>query len=87
MRHAALLLLLLVMLPLAAAAQEPAPVPAPPITEEDRRAAFPDVHGHTVHDGVICNAVLFDQRVAVHSRRARAALGQPVVVRRDRNRL
>lgn len=59
MRHAALVFLQLVMLPLAAAAQEPAPVP--PITEEDRRAAFPDVHGHTVHDGVMQYQVLFDQ--------------------------
>ena len=43
----------------AAAAQEPAPVP--PVTDEDRRAAFPDVDGHTVHDGVMHYQVLFDQ--------------------------
>ena len=48
MMRAGLLTFLLVSLPLAAAAQEAAAVP--PITDEDRRAAFPDVHGHTVHD-------------------------------------
>jgi copper resistance protein B len=34
----------------------------PPITEEDRRAAFPqDVEGHAVHDRAINSYLLFDQ--------------------------
>lgn len=33
----------------------------PPITEEDRKAAFPDVEGHTVHDRALNYFVLFDQ--------------------------
>lgn len=39
--------------------QKPAPVP--PVTEEDRRAAFPNVDGHSVHDTAIHYFVLFDQ--------------------------
>jgi copper resistance protein B len=37
------------------------PSSAPPLTDEDRRAAFPDVHGHAVHDTSINWFVLFDQ--------------------------
>jgi copper resistance protein B len=33
----------------------------PPVTDEDRRAAFPDVEGHTVHDRALNYFVLFDQ--------------------------
>jgi copper resistance protein B len=33
----------------------------PPVTEADRKAAFPDVQGHTVHDSAINYFVLFDQ--------------------------
>ena len=33
----------------------------PPVTDEDRRAAFPDVQGHTVHDRAVHAFVLFDQ--------------------------
>lgn len=33
----------------------------PPVTEADRKAAFPDVQGHTVHDTSINYFVLFDQ--------------------------
>jgi copper resistance protein B len=46
--------------------QDPAP-PAqlppyiPPLTDEDRRVAFPDVAGHAVHDNAINYFVLFDQ--------------------------
>jgi len=40
---------------------EPA-TPIPPLTDDDRAAAFPqDLHGHTVHDGAINHYVLFDQ--------------------------
>jgi copper resistance protein B len=33
----------------------------PPLTDEDRRAAFPDVEGHGVHDSANNYFVLFDQ--------------------------
>jgi copper resistance protein B len=33
----------------------------PPITDEDRRAAFPDVAGHAVHDNAVHSFVLLDQ--------------------------
>ena len=33
----------------------------PRLTDEDRKAAFPDVHGHTVHDNAMNYFVLFDQ--------------------------
>jgi copper resistance protein B len=39
----------------------PLPPCIPPITDEDRRVAFPDVTGHTVHDNAINYFVLFDQ--------------------------
>lgn len=43
--------------------QEPSDRPPgiPPITDEDRAAAFPDAHGHTVHDNAVNYLVLFDQ--------------------------
>jgi copper resistance protein B len=44
--------------------QDPAtPLPpfVPPVTDADRRAAFPDVQGHTVHDMSVNYFVLFDQ--------------------------
>jgi copper resistance protein B len=33
----------------------------PPLTDADRAAAFPDVHGHTVHDDAVHYLVLFDR--------------------------
>lgn len=43
------------------ASGEPA-TPIPPLSAEDRAAAFPqDLHGHTVHDRAINHYVLFDQ--------------------------
>ena len=44
-------------------AQPPKTPPAgvPPLTDEDRRAAFPDVEGHTVHDRAINYFVRFDR--------------------------
>lgn len=48
----------------APAATEPsAPTPAsmPPITDEDRKAAFPEVHDHAVHGESTHAYVLFDQ--------------------------
>ncbi len=59
MSRVLLLASFLVLLPVLGLAQAPAPVP--PVTEEDRRAAFPEVHGHTVHDGAFNYLVLFDQ--------------------------
>ena len=49
----------LVVMPSMARAQEAAPVPE--VTDADRQAAFPDVHGHTVHDRAVTFKVLFDQ--------------------------
>ena len=37
------------------------PVAAPPISEADRAAAFPDVEGHSVHDSAVNYFMLFDQ--------------------------
>ena len=45
--------------PPAAPAQLPPSVP--PVTDEDRRAAFPDVDGHSARDNAINYFVLFDQ--------------------------
>ncbi|MCC7240847.1 MAG: copper resistance protein B [Acidobacteria bacterium] len=44
-------------------AGEAGPLPPfiPPVTDADRQAAFPDVHGHTVHDNAVNYFVLFDQ--------------------------
>jgi copper resistance protein B len=47
------------LLPALAAAQDPQPVP--PVTDADREAAFPDVHGHTVHDTAFTYKILIDQ--------------------------
>ena len=33
----------------------------PPVTDEDRKAAFPDVEGHAVHDKALNYFILFDQ--------------------------
>ena len=41
--------------------QKEYPEGIPPITDEDRKAAFPEVDGHTVHDRAIHYFVLFDQ--------------------------
>jgi copper resistance protein B len=45
----------------AAATQAPLPPFIPPLTDEDRRAAFPDLPGHAVHDSALRYFVLFDQ--------------------------
>jgi copper resistance protein B len=44
-----------------AAGQAPA-TSLPPVTDADRQAAFPDLHGqHTVHDSAVFTYVVFDQ--------------------------
>lgn len=41
---------------------QPPPTGLPPVTDEDRKAAFPELHGqHTVHDDAVFSYVLFDQ--------------------------
>ncbi len=41
---------------------QPPPTGLPPITDEDRKAAFPELNGqHTVHDDAVFTYVLFDQ--------------------------
>ena len=40
---------------------EPLPPFIPPITDDDRKAAFPNVEGHAVHDNAVNYFVLFDQ--------------------------
>jgi len=46
-----------------ASAPEPSALPPfiPPLTDADRAAAFPDVHGHMVHDDVVRAFVLADE--------------------------
>src|SRR5581483_12518954 len=43
--------------------QAPTELPSfiPPVTDEERKAAFPDVQGHTVHDNGMNYFVLLDQ--------------------------
>ena len=41
---------------------QPPPTGLPPITDEDRKSAFPELNGqHTVHDDAVFTYVLFDQ--------------------------
>ena len=49
--------------PATGSAQKPGELPPfiPPVTEETRKAAFPDVEGHAVHDRAMSYYVLFDQ--------------------------
>jgi copper resistance protein B len=49
--------------PAAEPAKKPGELPPfiPPVTEEARKAAFPDVDGHAVHDRALRYYVLFDQ--------------------------
>ncbi len=60
---ARLALALVLLAPLCARAQTAEPLPAfiPPVTDADREAAFPDVHGHPAHDTSVNYFVLFDQ--------------------------
>jgi copper resistance protein B len=65
-RRAAIAVAAVLSVAVPAAAQTEAPkqeLPAfiPPITDADRKVAFPDVDGHAVHDGALTYFVLFDQ--------------------------
>ena len=62
-RAAGLALVLVLMTPRHVPAQSAEPLPAfiPPLTDADREAAFPDVHGHPAHDTSVNYFVLFDQ--------------------------
>jgi copper resistance protein B len=55
----ALICVVALSVPALALAQDPSPVP--PVTDTDREAAFPDVHGHTVHDTSLNYKILIDQ--------------------------
>ena len=50
-------------IPAAAQGERPNDLPPfiPPITDDDRKAAFPDVEGHAVHDQAVNYFVLLDQ--------------------------
>ena len=50
-------------IPPASGAEQTQPLPPfiPPVTDEDRKAAFPDVEGHAVHDRALTYFVLIDQ--------------------------
>jgi copper resistance protein B len=70
------------------AAAAPLPPFIPPLTDADRQAAFPDVHGHTVHDNAVGYFVLFDQLEWQFGRGADAfSWDTKGWVGRDRNRL
>ena len=43
------------------AAETASSSPIPPVTADDRAAAFPEVEGHAVHDNIVNYYVLFDQ--------------------------
>ncbi len=59
----------------------------PPITDEDRAAAFPDVHGHTVHDNAVNYFVLFDQlEFQTGSSESRVSWDNKGWIGRDRDR-
>lgn len=47
--------------PTAGAQNRELPPFIPPITDADRKAAFPDVQGHSVHDRTLSSYFLFDQ--------------------------
>jgi uncharacterized protein involved in copper resistance len=71
-------------------AKKPGELPPfiPPVTEETRKAAFPDVEGHAVHDRTVSYYVLFDQLEwqAVESGNG-ASIDSRGWIGRDRDRL
>ena len=82
MRRAGLLTCCSASLPLAAAAQD-AVAGARRSPTRIAQAAFPDVHGHTVHDRAInYHGTVRSTGVAIHPRRTRPAMGHEQLVRR-----
>jgi copper resistance protein B len=63
------------------------PPAIPPLTDADRRAAFPDVKGHAVHDEAVHAFVLFDQLEWQGSEAGGINLDSRGWVGRDRDRL
>ncbi len=64
MRRLGCFLLAMVLTGIATAAHAQAPTPREPVpalTDEDRKAAFPEIEGHTTHDRKVQYLVLFDQ--------------------------
>ena len=69
-------------------AHTPLPPFIPPITDEDRKVAFPDVQGHTVHDEALHHFVLFDQlEWQAGDRRSSVSVDTRGWIGRDRDRL
>jgi copper resistance protein B len=74
--------------PSEAKSDEPLPAFIPALTDADRRAAFPDVTAHAVHDNVVNYFVLFDQLEWLHGSGASALnWDNKGWVGKDRNRL
>jgi copper resistance protein B len=68
------IVLALIGLATSAYAQQTTPKePIPALTEEERKAAFPNLEGHTVHDRMLNYYVLFDQLEWQRDRHATAA--------------
>ncbi|HUU32979.1 MAG TPA: copper resistance protein B [Vicinamibacterales bacterium] len=59
----------------------------PPLTDADREAAFPDVHGHGVHDNAVNYFVLFDQFEGQAGNESGLSWDTKGWVGKDRNRL
>lgn len=69
-------------------AQPPEPTPVPPLTDEDRRAAFPDLGPHELQGGAVRSYVLLDQlEWQARRRRSGLLLNSRAWVGGDRNRL
>lgn len=67
---------------------EPLPAFIPRLTDEDRRAAFPDVEGHAVHDRAVHTYVLFDRvELQAADEGTRAVINTHGWIGRDRDRL
>ncbi|HJT92457.1 MAG TPA: copper resistance protein B, partial [Mycobacterium sp.] len=73
----------------------PSPAPSsqlpsfiPPLSDEDRKAAFPDLAGHTLHDRAVQSFILLDQFEWQASRETRAvSLDSKAWIGGDRNRM
>jgi copper resistance protein B len=68
-------------------APEQLPPFIPPLTDEDRKAAFPDVEGHAVHDNAVNFFVLFDELEWQFAEGAGINLDSKGWIGRDRDRI